>query len=33
MYWSVSGATLIWTTKAELDDSLRRILNGVRPTC
>jgi hypothetical protein len=33
MYWSVSGATLIWTTKGELDDSLRRILNGARPTC
>ncbi len=33
LYWSVSAAVLIWTTSAELDASLRRILNGVRPNC
>jgi hypothetical protein len=33
LYWSVYGAVLIWTTSAELDVSLRRILNGVRPPC
>lgn len=33
LYWSVTAATLIWTTEAELDASLRRILNGVRPLC
>ena len=33
MYWSVAGAILIWTTTADLDGSLRRILNGVRPLC
>lgn len=33
LYWSVSAARLFWTTTAGLDESLRRILNGVRPDC
>jgi hypothetical protein len=33
LYWSVSGAVLIWTPSADLDVSLRRILSGVRPLC
>lgn len=33
LYWSVSAAIVIWTTSAELDVSLRRILNGIRPSC
>jgi hypothetical protein len=33
LYWSVSSATLIWTTSGGLDGSLRRILSGVRPLC
>ncbi len=33
LYWTISAAILIWTTSAELDVSLRRILNAVRPLC
>jgi hypothetical protein len=33
LYWSVSGADLFWTTSADLDRSLRRILSAVRPLC
>ena len=33
LYWNIAEAVLIWTTNAELDVSLRRILSGVRPLC
>ncbi len=33
LFWSVSGADLIWTPSAELDVSLRRVLGGIRPLC
>ena len=33
LYWSVSAATLIWTTSSGLDGSLRQVLKGVRPLC
>ena len=33
LYWSVSAATLIWTSSSALDGSLRQVLKGVRPLC
>lgn len=33
LYWSVAEDALLWTDSANLDNSLRRDLNGVPPPC